>query len=70
MAYVALGDIDSADPEYRRAVESLFEREQWREAMRISQDWAGALRAAGRDELAFAVLERATSFGRSASGVA
>jgi transcriptional regulator with XRE-family HTH domain len=69
-AYVALGDVDAADAEYRRAVEALFEREQWREAMRISQDWAGSLRAAGHDERAFAVLERATSFGRAATGAA
>jgi transcriptional regulator with XRE-family HTH domain len=69
-AHVTLGDIDAADAEYRRAVEALFEREQWREGMRISQDWAAALRAAGRDERAFAVLERATSFGHSATGVA
>jgi transcriptional regulator with XRE-family HTH domain len=69
-AYVALGDIDAADAEYRRAVEALFEREQWREAMRISQKWAGSLRAAGQDERAFGVLERATSFGRAATGAA
>jgi hypothetical protein len=38
--------------------------------MRISQDWAGSLRAAGQDERAFAVLERATSFGHAATGAA
>ena len=67
-AHVALGDVDAADAEYRRAVDALAERGQWREAVRISQDWAADVRAAGREADAYQVLERATSFGQSVSG--
>jgi len=67
-AHVALGDVEAADAEYRRAVDALAERGQWREAVRISQDWASDLRAAGREADAYRVLERATSFGQSVSG--
>ena len=67
-AHVVLGDMDAADAEYRRAVDALAERGQWREAVRISQDWATDLRAAGREADAYGVLERATSFGQSVSG--
>ena len=65
---MALGDVDAADAEYRRAVDALAARGQWREAVRISQDWAADLRAAGREADAYQVLERATSFGQSVSG--
>jgi tetratricopeptide (TPR) repeat protein len=67
-AHAALGDLDAADAEYRRAVDALRERGQWREAVYIAQDWAGALRAVGRDEQAYAVLEQATTFGQLTGG--
>jgi transcriptional regulator with XRE-family HTH domain len=70
VAHGALGDTEAADVEYRRAVGALAERGQWREAVRISQDWAAELRAAGRGERAYAVLEQATTLGQSISGVA
>jgi transcriptional regulator with XRE-family HTH domain len=63
-AHVATGDIDSADAAYDRAVSALAEREQWREAIKVARDRADALRAAGRDSRAYAVLEQATEFGQ------
>jgi transcriptional regulator with XRE-family HTH domain len=70
LAYTAAGDVDAADAEYDRAVSALAEREQWREAINVARDWADALRAAGRTERAYAVLEQATQFGqRVLSGV-
>lgn len=63
-AYAALGDLDAADAEFRRAVDALRERGQWREAVYIAQDWAAALRAVGQHERAYAVLEQATTFGQ------
>jgi tetratricopeptide (TPR) repeat protein len=67
LAYTAAGDVDAADPEYERAVSALAEREQWREAINVARDWADALRAAGRTDRAYAVLERATGFGQRVS---
>ena len=68
MAYVALDDIDAADAEYRRAVDALCERGQWREAVYVAQDWAAALRAAGRGERAYSVLEQATTYSQRVPG--
>ena len=58
-AHAAAGDIDAADREYRRAIDGLSEREQWREAVQVARDWARALRVAGREGDAYDVLERA-----------
>jgi len=68
MAHVALDDIDAADAEYKRAVEALCERGQWREAVYVAQDWAAALRAAGRGERAYSVLEQATTYSQRVPG--
>src|ERR687885_426887 len=68
MAHVALGDVDAADAEYKRAVEALCERGQWREAVYVAQDWASALRAAGRSEQAYSVLEQATTYSQRVPG--
>lgn len=58
----------TADADYDRAVSALVERGQWREAIHVARDWADLLRAAGRDERAFTVLEQATSFGQRVGG--
>jgi transcriptional regulator with XRE-family HTH domain len=68
MAYVALDDIDAADKEYKRAVDALCERGQWREAVYVAQDWAAALRAAGRGDRAYSVLEQATTYSQRVPG--
>jgi hypothetical protein len=68
VAYAAVGDVDAADIELDEAVTLLLERGQWREALVVVRDWAGALRAAGRDDKAFAVLERSTRFSRYGGG--
>jgi transcriptional regulator with XRE-family HTH domain len=64
LAYTAAGDVDAANAEYDGAVSGLAEREQWREAINVARDWADALRAAGRTDRAYAVLEHATDFGQ------
>jgi tetratricopeptide (TPR) repeat protein len=69
VAYAAVGDIESADTELEEAVTLLLERGQWREALVVVRDWASALRAAGRDDKAFAVLEQSTRFSRYGGGV-
>jgi hypothetical protein len=64
LAHAAAGDIDAADADYDRAVTALADREQWREAVYVARHWADALRAAGRQERAYAILELASSFGQ------
>src|SRR5438876_458574 len=61
-AHAAGGDIDAADADYDRAVTALADREQWREAVYVARAWAAALRAAGREQRAYDVLEQATAF--------
>jgi tetratricopeptide (TPR) repeat protein len=70
VGYAATRDIDSANTEFDEAVKLLLERGQWREALVVVRDWATALRAAGRHDEAFAVLERSTRFSRHESGMA
>ena len=64
VAHAAVGDVDAADAEFDEAVRLLLERGQWREALVVVRDWAGSLRAAGRYDEAYAVLERSTRFSR------
>lgn len=63
-AHAAAGDIDAADADFDRAVTALADREQWREAIYVARHWADLLRAASREERAYAVLELATVFGQ------
>jgi transcriptional regulator with XRE-family HTH domain len=69
VAHAASGDVDVADGEFDEAVTLLLERGQWREALVVVRDWAAALRAAGRVDEAYAVLERSTWIGRSEGAV-
>lgn len=59
-AYAAAGDIDAADAAFKSAVDLMDERSHQREAAQIAREWARALREAGREAEAFAVMERAT----------
>lgn len=60
VAQAAAGDIDAADEAFRRAVDELVARRQWREASAAARDWASALQAAGRNDEAFEAYDRAT----------
>jgi transcriptional regulator with XRE-family HTH domain len=60
VAQAAAGDIDAADEHFRRAVDELVERRQWREASAAARDWASALRAARRNDEAFEAYNRAS----------
>jgi len=73
-AYFALGDglalagaHDDANDAYGRAVELLEERHQWREATQACRAWARMLRAAGREQQALDVLDRAAELGMRAT---
>jgi transcriptional regulator with XRE-family HTH domain len=68
-AQAAAGDVDAADAAYDRAVTALADREQWREAVYVARAWADALRAASREEDAYAVLERAAALGQRVTAV-
>lgn len=62
VAHAALGQLEKATPEFDEAIELLLARGQWREASSVARDWAKALQAAGRDQEAVAVLDRALDF--------
>ena len=62
VAHAKAGDFDTADPHFRRSVETQAELAQWRQASQAARDWANALRAVGRDEEAFDALDRATAY--------
>ena len=73
-ALFALGDglalersYGEADDAYRQAVELLEQRHQWREATQACRAWARMLRAAGREEQALDVLDRAAELGLRAA---
>lgn len=64
LALTAKGDINAADRMFSRAVGALGERGQWREAVKISRDWADALRHAEREGDALSVLDAAMTLGQ------
>jgi transcriptional regulator with XRE-family HTH domain len=67
-AHAAAGSADDAHAEYERSVD-LFARESlWKEAASTSRAWAQALRAAGRDQDAFEVLDRAAEYAARVPG--
>jgi tetratricopeptide (TPR) repeat protein len=59
LAEASAGDLEAAQRAFRRAVDRLSERRQWREAALATRDWAAALREAGRETEAYDLLERA-----------
>jgi len=59
-AHALRNEVDEADSAFRRAVELLGRRGDWREAAKASREWARALRSAGREAEAFDVMEQAT----------
>ena len=69
-AHTAAGNVDKAHAEFESAVELLAGETRWQEAAATSRDWAHALRAAGRDQDALDVLDRAAEYaGRTPVGV-
>jgi transcriptional regulator with XRE-family HTH domain len=59
LALVAVGDLRAAEDAFRRAIDGLSEQRAWRQAASAARDWARAVRAAGRNEDAYQLLERA-----------
>jgi transcriptional regulator with XRE-family HTH domain len=61
------GSYSDADDAYQRAVDLLELRHQWREATQACRAWARMLRAAGREQQALDVLDRAAELGLRAA---
>lgn len=61
-AYAAAGSLDDAHAEYQRSVNLFAHESLWQEAASTSRAWAQSLRAAGRDQEAFEVLDRAAEY--------
>jgi ATP/maltotriose-dependent transcriptional regulator MalT/DNA-binding XRE family transcriptional regulator len=61
------GSYSEADDAYKRAVELLEQRQQWREATQACRAWARMLRTAGREQEALDVLDRAAELGLRAA---
>jgi transcriptional regulator with XRE-family HTH domain len=59
LAQVAAGDLVAAEKSFELAVDGLAEQKAWRQAASAARDWANAVRAAGRNEDAYQLLERA-----------
>ena len=61
-AHAALGDMDSAEPYYNRALDFLTEHRQWREAMLLAREWGDLAARAGQPAKAIELMERASSY--------
>ncbi len=61
------GEHTAADDAFRRATDVLEENHRWREAMLASRSWGRMLRAAGREQQALDVLDRAAELGLRAA---
>jgi len=61
-AYAALGDIESAEPYFQRALDFLTERRQWREAMLLAREWSDVAWSLDQKERALELKEQATAF--------
>lgn len=64
LALAAVGELDAAVEQSERAIAEMLDRGQWRQALVVARDEAAALRVAGREADAYAVLERSTGFSR------
>ena len=61
-AHAALGDMDSAEPYFQRALDFLTEHRQWREAMLLAREWGDLAARAGQSAKAIELMERASSY--------
>jgi hypothetical protein len=61
VARVAAGNRKKAEHAYRAALKTQEGRSQWREASSVARDLAKLLRAEGRDDEAFELLDHATT---------
>jgi len=60
-ARAAAGDVEAAVGSYRKALQVLEERSQWREAAHVARELVRFLRAEGRESEAWEVLDRMTA---------
>lgn len=61
------GETDRADGAYREAVDILEREHRWRPAANACRAWGNVLRAAGREDAALDVLDRAAGLGMRAA---
>src|SRR5207302_328647 len=61
-AHAAAGATEEAERYYREALEALIAARQWRDAGHTAREWAHVLRAQGRTEEAFDLIDKATVF--------
>ena len=61
-AHAQLGNVDSAEPYFKRALDFLTERRQWREAMLLAREWSDVAWSLGQKERALELKERASSY--------
>jgi transcriptional regulator with XRE-family HTH domain len=61
-AHTAAGATEGAHSEFEQALNLFVGESRWQEAAATSRSWAQALRAAGRDQDAFEVLDRAAEY--------
>jgi transcriptional regulator with XRE-family HTH domain len=62
LAQAAAGDLDGADRSFLRASQAYEQRQQWRQAAAVAQDWGSALRQAHRPEQALDAFTRAALY--------
>jgi transcriptional regulator with XRE-family HTH domain len=62
IARAAAGDEKRAENAYRAALKTLEQRSQWREASVVARELARLVREQGRDEEAFELLDKATTW--------
>jgi tetratricopeptide (TPR) repeat protein len=68
IAFAVMGDIEQASPHFRRALNVLEERRQWREAADVARSFARYLRAVGRPAEASDAMDRAAVLGARQMG--
>jgi transcriptional regulator with XRE-family HTH domain len=61
-AHAALGNVDSAERYFQRALDFLTEHRQWREAAMVAREWAEFARSRGQTDRALELMERASTF--------
>jgi tetratricopeptide (TPR) repeat protein len=68
IAHALMGDIDQASPHFRRALDDLEERRQWREATDVARSFARYLKDVGRSAEASDLWDRAAVLGARQKG--
>jgi transcriptional regulator with XRE-family HTH domain len=60
VTHAAAGEVAEAEEAFKRALDALVRRSQWREAAQVAREWARLLRDEGRTDEAFRLMEEGT----------